>query len=121
MRTLQAATGAGAVALGLAVLTASPAAAVCEPYSGQCPAVLPTSQDTAPAQGGGDTGVLSGRAVAPGTGVGAGTAGVGTTSATPSTLPFTGGEVALLSVVAAAAVGSGVVLVVAGRRRPRTA
>lgn len=36
-----------------------------------------------------------------------------------STLPFTGGEIALLSATGIAAVGAGVVLVTAGRRRRR--
>lgn len=40
-----------------------------------------------------------------------------TTATNPSTLPFTGGEVALLGVVGAGALAVGTALVVAGRRR----
>jgi hypothetical protein len=39
------------------------------------------------------------------------------TTSTPSTLPFTGGEVVLIAVAGAAAVAAGTAMVVTGRRR----
>ena len=50
---------------------------------------------------------------------GAGNGGAGNGGSGPSTLPFTGGEVLLVSLVGAGAVAAGTALVVAGRRRPR--
>ena len=76
-------------------------AAVCDAYSGTCPAQAP--------EGGG--------AGASGTGGGAGGGGGSTTSSRPSTLPFTGGELVLLSTIGVTALVGGTVLVVAGRRK----
>lgn len=96
------ATLAGGMLLGgvLVVSGAAPALAVCDAYSGSCvepTKVLPTTLE-APA-----TDVRS-RAVVD-------------TGASPSTLPFTGGELVLVSALGAAAVAGGTALVVAGRRR----
>lgn len=88
-----------ALTAALGVAGAAPAAAqeACDAYSGGCtepPRVLPTTVTRGSA----------GTAVSP-------------TAETPSTLPFTGGEVVLLSALGAAAVAGGTALVVAGRRR----
>ena len=88
----------GAAALSFVGLTASPAlAVVCDPYSQEC--VEPSNQ---------------------GSGVGAqqvGTPAAVRSDTSPATLPFTGGELVLLSTVGAAALAGGVALTVAGRRR----
>jgi hypothetical protein len=47
--------------------------------------------------------------------------GVGGSSASNSSLPFTGGDVALMTVLGVAAAGGGVGLVMLGRRRSRAA
>ncbi len=55
---------------------------------------------------------------------GAGNQGAGTVSGrtTPNTLPFTGGDIVLLSLLGAGTLAGGTALVVAGRRRtPATA
>lgn len=83
------------VATGAVLLVGAPAAVaqeVRDPYTG----VLPT---TLTRTNGSPTGVLSG------------------TANRPSTLPFTGGELVLLATAGASAVGGGVALAVAGRRR----
>ncbi len=113
-----------ALTAGIAVLGA-PAAlaqekAVCDAYPQRC-VVLP------------DTGVLGdqmtrGDATA-GAGAGAGATvsgsgvpgSVGARTGVPSSLPFTGGDVVLISLVGAAAVVGGAALVVTGRRRSSTA
>lgn len=111
-----------ALTAGIAVLGA-PAAlaqekAVCDAYPQRC-VVLP------------DTGVLGdqmtrGDATA-GAGAGATVSGsgvpgsVGARTGVPSSLPFTGGDVVLISLVGAAAVVGGAALVVTGRRRSSTA
>ncbi|MBC7375770.1 MAG: hypothetical protein H7323_17410 [Frankiales bacterium] len=77
---------------------ASPAFAVCDAYSGTCPVQAPTSGGTGGAANGGS-------------GSGASTA------ARPSTLPFTGGELVLLSTIGVGALVGGTVLIVAGRRK----
>lgn len=99
----------GSLSLIAIVGLGAPASAVCDAYSGTCtepPAVLdtelnaPTSTDT----------VVRG-SVAP----------TGTAPAvTPTTLPFTGGELVLLSTLGVAALTGGAVLVAAGRRRTST-
>lgn len=94
------ATAGGLLALSaaLSVAAAGPAAAVCDAYSGLCPeppAVLPTTVPSAPA--------VLGRTTPPTEG--------------PTTLPFTGGELVLVSAAGLAAVGGGAALVLAGRRR----
>jgi hypothetical protein len=45
----------------------------------------------------------------------------GSTSGSPSTLPFTGGEITLITLAGGAAMAGGVVLVAAGRKRRPTA
>lgn len=53
----------------------------------------------------------------PGSGVSATGVSSSGTGTSPSTLPFTGGELVLTAAAGAAAVGGGVLLVVSGRRR----
>jgi hypothetical protein len=102
---------AGTVVVGgmLALGSAAPALAVCDAYSRGCltppepTVVLPetvVSRTDTP---------VSDTPVAPAT--------LTTSASSPSTLPFTGGELVLLSSLGAAAVGTGVALVAAGRRR----
>lgn len=99
MTTSAARLATGAVALSFVALGATPAFAVCDPYSQEC--VSPQSQG-------------SSTQLEPA----AGSPAVRSSSATsPATLPFTGGEVVLIAALGAAAVGGGVALVVAGRRR----
>lgn len=91
----------------LALVTAAPVAAqtACDAYSGGCvqpPAVLPETQTRV------QPAVRS-------------TVSTPATPATPATLPFTGGEIVLVSAAGAAAVAGGVALLVAGRRRGDTA
>jgi hypothetical protein len=88
----------GTALVGGIALGAAPASAqeVCDPYSKSC--VNPSTQTR------GETG-----GVAPATQV--------RSDARPSSLPFTGGEVALAAALGAAALASGGALVVAGRRR----
>lgn len=100
MRLSRSTAATGTVLVGLlTLLPALPAAAVvCDAYSQECldpPAVLPTTI-TRPVE-------------APRTEV--------RSAVTPATLPFTGGELVLLSTAGAAAVAGGAALVVAGRRR----
>lgn len=102
-RTARLATGA--VVLGVVGFAGVPAASaqvvVCDSYPDRCP-VLPGE----------------------GFNQGAGNQGAGTVSgrATPNTLPFTGGDIVLLSLLGAGTLAGGTALVVAGRRRtPATA
>ena len=114
-----AATGVLATS-GLLVLGgAAPALAVCDAYSQGCPSVPPTGggsgvdvggQDGGAGTGGGSTGGGS-------TDAGSGGAGGGGTAESPSTLPFTGGELVLLTAVGVGALAGGTALVVAGRRK----
>lgn len=105
-------TMAGSLVLGAAAIAlASPALAVCDAYSGTCtePTEVLNETLTTPSD--------VGAAVA-----GAGAGGLGRTQVTtpavmPATLPFTGGELVLVSTLGLAAVAGGVGLVVAGRRR----
>lgn len=78
--------GATALTLGLS----TPAYAVCDAYSGNCPTAPPAGAGAAPST---------------------------VTTQNPATLPFTGGELVLLSAVGAAALAGGTALVVAGRRK----
>ena len=105
-RTATAATVVAAswVALGLS----SPALAVCDAYSGGCPS--PTSSPIRGGDGGAGTGTDTDGDSDPGG------SGAGTTS-NPSTLPFTGGELVLMTAIGAGALAGGTALVVAGRRR----
>ena len=81
----------------LVVGTAGHAAAVCDAYSQNC--------------GGNGGGGFTGGGGTTTTGGGGGTVD------TPSTLPFTGGELVLLTAVGAGALAGGTALVVAGRRK----
>lgn len=138
--TLSASAGTLAVGAALALSLAAPASAqeVCDAYSGTCtepPAVLPTS-DTRETPDQGGTGTDRTRTGSGtdtnGTGSGTDTNGSGTGSVsnarpavqpagTPTTLPFTGGELVLFSALGAGAVAGGAALVVAGRRRSQPA
>lgn len=102
-----------AALLSGALAGAGPASAqTCDAYSGGCASPAPTAGTGGGGGGGTDTTGGSGGAGGTGTAGGAGTSG--------GTLPFTGGEVVLLSAVGLGAVGAGSLLVVAGRKR-RTA
>ena len=94
----------GGALVGFAAVPAS--AAPCDAYSQVCPS-------TPPGGGGGGGG-----------GTGGGTTGAtgsgGSATATTGDLPFTGGEVVLMTVVGLGAVAGGTALVVAGRRRQGT-
>ena len=102
-RTVTTATVVAAswVALGMS----SPALAVCDAYSGGCPSPTPGSIN------GGSGGAGTG------TDTDAGGASGGGTTSNPSTLPFTGGELVLMTALGAGALAGGTALVVAGRRR----
>lgn len=93
---------------------AAPALAVCDAYSGGCPSTPPTT-----GVGGGGTDI-GGDTEQPGSGSGnegtAGGPGGGTTS-NGGTLPFTGGELVLMSAIGVGTLAGGTALVVAGRRR----
>jgi hypothetical protein len=111
--------GGSALALSLA----SPAAAVCDAYSGGCPSTPPGAgggdvdlggTDQNPATGGTDTAGSTGGTNTGGT---AQNPGAGGTAQNPSTLPFTGGELVLLTGLGLGAVAGGTALVVAGRRK----
>ena len=107
-RTVTTATVVAAswVALGVS----SPAFAVCDAYSGGCPSPTPSPID------GGDGGAGTGTDTGGDEG-GAGTGSGNGTTSNPSTLPFTGGELVLMTAVGAGALAGGTALVVAGRRR----
>ncbi len=108
-----------AVAGPLTAVMALPAAAApCDAYSGGCPTQGP---DSFPGGGGAqpDGGAVEGGGAArvdtgAGSGAGAASGGGG------ATLPFTGGETVLYSLIGLGAVGAGTALVVAGRRRTQT-
>jgi hypothetical protein len=95
-------TGA-ALAGGISLLGAPAAFAkepvACDAYAQTCP---PVRGETTPSVSGTKGGV---------------SVVTTTRTSTPSTLPFTGGDVVLISVLGAAAVAGGAALVVAGRRR----
>jgi hypothetical protein len=106
MRSTRLAVAGGV--LGLSVLGAAPALAVCDPYSGECPAVDSERTAVLPfTETRGDVATQTQADVA-GRGV----------SQLPASLPFTGGELALLGVLGVAALGGGIAFVVAGQRRP---
>ena len=119
--------GALACGLGFGVFASTPALAVCDAYSGNCtPPGTDIGGDTEqPGRGPAPDVVTPPDVVAPpekGAGGGTKTAGRGvspasTTTSQPTTLPFTGGEIALLTVLGAGALAGGTALVVAGRRR----
>lgn len=91
------------------VAVAGPAAAVCDAYSGTCtepPAVL--DQEFTPAAETPTTTTTTTTQTR---------ASVTPPAETPATLPFTGGELVLVSAVGIGALAGGTALVVAGRRR----
>lgn len=94
-------TGA-ALAGGISLLGAPAALAdggvACDAYAKTCPAVPGTQ-----VRGGATTTGLPGA--------------VTTRTSTPASLPFTGGDVVLLSLAGSAAIAGGAALVMAGRRR----
>jgi len=102
-RTARLATGV--VALGVTGFVGMPAATasemvVCDSYGRTCPVVQGEQFN----RGAGTGNTVSGR------------------TTTPDTLPFTGGDVVLLSLIGAGTLAGGAALVVAGRRRtPATA
>lgn len=122
-RTSALATGVLSLAGGLVLAGGTPALAVCDGYSQACPSPAAEASPPSSVEGGGSTGN-------PGTGPKAPprtttptkptrtTVNRRTTPAsTANTLPFTGGELVLLSTLGGAALAGGTVLVVAGRRR----
>ncbi|MBW3638397.1 MAG: hypothetical protein KY451_00870 [Actinobacteria bacterium] len=121
-RTARLATGA--FVLGVVGFTGAPAASAqqvaCDAYGQTCPAipgegVLGTQFN----QGAGNQGAGTQRTGAQGAGTQGGAVSGRTT---PNTLPFTGGEVVLLSLLGVGTLAGGAALVVAGRRRtPATA
>lgn len=90
----------GAVALGAPLLLAAPASAQSCDYPFDCAVadnqVVTGSSDVRPAA-------------------------VGSSANGPATLPFTGGEVTLISLVGLGALGAGTAMVIAGRRRETSA
>lgn len=116
---------AGVVAASWIVLgLASPAQAVCDAYSGGCPSTPPTAGPGTDI--GGETEEPGSGTETPGTSNGgasggaSGGAGSGGTTSNPSTLPFTGGELVLMTAIGAGALAGGTALVVAGRRRSQS-
>jgi hypothetical protein len=105
----------GAAALGTVLFAAAPAAnaeQICDPYTGVC-----TGGAANPVQGN-----TTGRGTAPVVIQNHETPANPTGTAGGGALPFTGGEFVLMSLVGAAAVAGGSILVASGRRRsPRTA
>lgn len=105
---------------------AAPAHALCDAYSGTCATPPPGGGDGEPIDGGTDqpgSGVETPRPdqESP-TGSNGGPTGSNPDNvATPASLPFTGGEIALLTALGAGALAGGAALVVAGRRRDETA
>lgn len=128
--------GASALAIG----GAAPAYALCDAYSGGCPSAPPADGGTgigggtdSPATGGDTTSGANGGDATSGAGAGgdevatvdiggttgdqAGTGGGTGTTSNPSTLPFTGGELIMMTALGLGAVAGGTALVVAGRRK----
>lgn len=108
-----AATGLLVASCGLATAAASPALAVCDAYSTTCATGAPTPP---PNNGGGGEVELpkdpqANRNGGGGSSVTSGGAGNG------RTLPFTGGELVLLTSIGGAALVGGTALVLAGRRK----
>ena len=91
------ASGVVVGAFGLVLATSAPALAACDAYSGNC--TTPPATKSPDGDGGGDS---------------------STSTKKPSTLPFTGGELVLLSAIGAGALAGGTDLVIAGRRRSAT-
>lgn len=123
MRTVARITVAAAAAGG-ALLIASPAVAqqACPPgqvASGSAVVVCSETPGTLPDQQGGlpdQKGVL-GTGAEKSAGGGAGVGSVTSARTSPATLPFTGDEILVMSVLGASALALGAGLVVAGRRR----
>lgn len=89
-----------------ALLVGSPVAlAQTADYPGTGESVLPTVVNQAPEVG---------------ANAGTGTGVLDTGATRPSTLPFTGGEIVLITAAGAAAVAAGTAMVVGGRRRSTT-
>lgn len=128
MKIRPALTAGSLVTIGwLAVGPVAPALAVCDAYSGACPSAAPTE---APRE-------VEGTTTGPATTTPVKTTPVKTTpvkttpvktapvrnaparggSSSPATLPFTGGEIVLLSTLGLGALAGGTALVLAGRRR----
>ncbi len=110
-RTARVATGA--IVLGVVTFAGAPAAVAadvvaCDSYGRTCPAVLGEQFN----RGSNTSGGVSGRT----------DGAVSGRTSTPDTLPFTGGDIVLLSLLGAGTLAGGAALVVAGRRRtPATA
>ena len=117
VRTLVAA-GALATGAALAIVPASPAFAVCDSYSSGCPTPpgegLSGNEQNPGSQDGQNPGSQDGQN--PGSQDGTG----GGSTDQPDTLPFTGGEIVLMTAVGVAALAGGTALVLAGRRRTST-
>lgn len=108
----------------LAIGLSTPAFAVCDAYSGGCPTTPPSDiggETENPGSGGGsETGGDTENPTTGGGTAGGGTTAGGTTGGTatsPSTLPFTGGELVLMTAIGAGALAGGTALVLAGRRK----
>ena len=101
----------GDVVLGVVGFAGAPAASalvVCDAYPDTCPALPEGVQGSQFNQGPGNQSGTQGGAVS--------------NRSTPNALPFTGGDVVLLSLLGAGTLAGGAALVVAGRRRtPATA
>lgn len=128
-------TSAVAFASFTALGLSTPAYALCDAYSGGCPSTPPAGGGGTDIDGGGDSPATgnegagtggdsptsdndnAGSGAAPG-----GTSGTGPTgtATSPSTLPFTGGELVLMTAAGLGALAGGTALVVAGRRRAQT-
>lgn len=136
-----AATALLASASWLTVGVATPAFALCEvpdAYSGGCPSTPPgdgvggtdldgdtespgsgtdtdtgSDSDTGSESGSGSGTSPGGSGEAPGSG----TPATGNARSTPTTLPFTGGELVLMTAIGVGALAGGTALAVAGRRR----
>lgn len=98
MHVRLAATGVLLAAGLLSLGTAAPALAVCDAYSGTCATPAPDGDGSSTTDGGTQTPSNAG-------------------GGRPSTLPFTGGELVLLTAVGVGALAGGTALVVAGRRK----
>lgn len=133
-----AATALLASASWLTVGVATPAFALCEvpdAYSGGCPSTPPDKKGvggtdleggTKSPGSGTDSGTGSGTGSDTGSGTspggsgeapGSGTPATGNARSTPTTLPFTGGELVLMTAIGVGALAGGTALAVAGRRR----
>lgn len=105
---------AGGISLVGAPAALAQEAVACDAYAGTCPVVL---GETLTRSEGGAGGTTSSPSTTTGTEVRGAVAGTTANRTSPATLPFTGGDILLLSLLGAAAVGGGTALVVASRRR----